>query len=154
LKNQLEFTDMEIVRFREGERNIVAQIEKYRGRIEQTPAREQDMASLLREYQSTKQTHEMLLKKSQDAQQAENLEKRQKGEQFRIIDPARTPEKPFSPDVQKILLIGLLAGIGGGFGLAFFREQLDRSFHDSGDVEITLSLKVLATIPKIEEASA
>jgi polysaccharide chain length determinant protein (PEP-CTERM system associated) len=154
LNNQLELTDMEIVRFRENERNILAQIEKYRVRIEQTPAREQDMASLLREHQSTKETYERLLKKSQDAQQAENLEKRQKGEQFRIIDPARTPEKPFSPDIPRILLIGLLAGIGGGFGLALFREQLDRSFHDSGDVEVTLALKVLATIPKIEEKSA
>jgi uncharacterized protein involved in exopolysaccharide biosynthesis len=154
LNNQLEFTDMEIVRFRESERTIVAQIEKYRARIEQTPAREQDMASLLREHQNTKETYGRLLQKSESAQQAENLEKRQKGEQFRIIDPARTPEKPFSPDVNKILLIGLLAGIGGGFGLAFFREQFDRSFHDSGDVEVTLALKVLATIPKIEEKAA
>jgi polysaccharide chain length determinant protein (PEP-CTERM system associated) len=154
LNNQLELTDMEIARFRVSEHNILAQIEKYRARIEQTPAREQDMASLLREHQSTKETYERLLKKSQDAQQAENLEKRQKGEQFRIIDPARTPEKPFSPDIPRILLIGLLAGIGGGFGLAFFREQFDRSFHDSGDVEVTLALKVLATIPKIEEKSA
>jgi succinoglycan biosynthesis transport protein ExoP len=61
------------------------------------------------------------------------------------------PEKPFSPDVPKILLIGLLAGLGGGFGLAFFREQMDRSFYDAGDVEITLGLKVLATIPRIED---
>jgi uncharacterized protein involved in exopolysaccharide biosynthesis len=147
-------TDMEIARCGGDERNITSQISKYRDRIEQTPAREQDMASLLREHQSTKETYERLQKKSQDAQQAENLEKRQKGEQFRIIDPARIPEKPFSPNIPKILLLGLLAGIGGGFGLAFFREQLDRSFHDSGDVEITLSLKVLATIPKIEEKSA
>ena len=136
---------------RQASASIVGQIDKYRVRIEQTPAREQDMAALMREHQSTKETYERLLKKSQDAQQAENLEKRQKGEQFRIIDPARIPEKPFSPDVPKILLIGLLAGIGGGFGLAFFREQMDRSFHDAGDVEIALGLRVLATIPRIED---
>jgi uncharacterized protein involved in exopolysaccharide biosynthesis len=127
------------------------QIDKYRTRIEQTPAREQDMASLMREHNSMKDTYERLLQKSQSAQQAENLEKRQKGEQFRIVDPARVPEKPFSPDIPKILLIGLFAGIGGGFGLAFLREQMDRSFRESGDVEITLGLKVLAAIPKIEE---
>ena len=151
LNNQLALTDTEITRLREDERNINGQIVKYRARIEQTPAREQDMASLMREHQSMKETYERLLQKSQSAQQAENLERRQKGEQFRIIDPARVPEKPFSPDIPKILLIGLLAGIGGGFGLAFFREQMDRSFHDSGDVEIALGLKVLATIPRIEE---
>ena len=151
LNNQLALTDMEIARLREDERTIIDQIGKYRARIEQTPAREQDMAGLMREHQSMKETYERLLLKSQSAQQAENLERRQKGEQFRIIDPARVPEKPFSPDIRKILLIGLLAGIGGGFGLAFFREQMDRSFHDSGDVEIALGLKVLATIPRIEE---
>jgi polysaccharide chain length determinant protein (PEP-CTERM system associated) len=151
LNNQLAMTDRDIARFGEDERNIVSQMGKYRARIEQTPEREQDMASLLREHNSMKETYERLLKKSQDAQQAENLEKRQKGEQFRIIDPARIPQKPFSPDIPKVLLIGLLAGIGGGFGLAFFREQLDRSFHDAGDVEITLGLKVLSTIPRIEE---
>jgi uncharacterized protein involved in exopolysaccharide biosynthesis len=132
----------------------MSQLEKYRSRIELTPAREQDMASLLREYHSTKEGYELLLKKSQEAQQAENLEKRQKGEQFRIIDPARTPEKPFSPDIPKVLLIGLLAGLAGGFGLAFFREQLDRSFHDSVDVEATLGLKVLANVPKLDEKTA
>jgi polysaccharide chain length determinant protein (PEP-CTERM system associated) len=151
LSNQLELTNMEITRFSEDERSITSQINKYLARIEKSPAREQEMASLLREHQSTKETYERLLKKSQDAQQSENLEKRQKGEQFRIIDPARVPEKPFSPDILKIILIGLLAGIGGGLGLAFIREQMDRSFHDAGDVEITLGLNVLSTIPNIED---
>lgn len=154
LKNQISLTDMEIKRLSEESSRISGQINKYFSRIEQTPTREQDMASLLREYQSTKETYERLLKKSQDAQQAENLEKRQKGEQFRVIDPARTPEKPFSPDIPKILLISLLAALGGGLALAFLREQMDRSFHDAADVEITLGLKVIATIPKIENKAA
>jgi polysaccharide chain length determinant protein (PEP-CTERM system associated) len=154
LQNQLAMTDRNIARFEEDERNISNQLGKYRARIEQTPAREQDMASLLREHQSTKETYERLQKKSQDAQQAENLEKRQKGEQFRIIDPARIPEKPFSPDIPKLLLIGLFAAIGSGFALALFREQMDRSFHNSGDVETTLGLKVLAIVPRIGENAA
>ena len=151
LQNQLTMTDLEIKRFQQEERSIAEQIGKYRGRIEQTPAREQDMASLMRQYQSIKDTYEKLSKKSQDAQQAENLEKRQKGEQFRVIDPARTPEKPFSPDILKILLISLGAGLGCGLALAYLREQMDRSFHDPGDVETALGLRVLATIPHIGE---
>ena len=150
LKNQLMITSLEIKRLHDESASVSAQINKYMGRIEQTPAREQDMASLLREYESTKVAYETLLKKSQGAQQAENLEKRQKGEQFKIIDPARVPEAPFSPDVPKILLISLFAGLAGGLALAFIREQLDRSFHDAADVELSLGIKVLATIPKIE----
>ncbi|HUN55359.1 MAG TPA: GNVR domain-containing protein [Smithella sp.] len=151
LKKQLTMIDLEINRFIDEQRITKGQIEKYMSRVEQTPAREQDMASLLRQYQSTKDTYEGLLKKSQEAQQAENLEKEQKGEQFRIIDTARLPEKPFSPNIPKILIISLLAGIGSGLGLAFIREQMDRSFHDVEDVEISLGIKVLAVIPKIIE---
>ncbi len=154
LQNQMAITDLQIRRFADEERNIAGQMGQYRARIEQSPAREQEMASLMREYQSTRDTHERLMKKSQEAQQAENLEKKQKGEQFRVIDPARRPEKPFSPDIPKILLIGLLAGLGCGLGIALVREQLDRSFRDAGDVEITLGIKVLATIPRIEEKAA
>ena len=143
LKNQLTLTDMEIKRLTDETAAISEQISKYFSRIERTPAREQDMAALLREYESTKDNYERLLKKSQEAQQAENLEKRQKGEQFRVIDPARLPERPFSPDIPKILLVSLLAGLGGGLAAAFLREQMDRSFHDAADVEITLGLKVL-----------
>jgi uncharacterized protein involved in exopolysaccharide biosynthesis len=143
-------TSLEIKRLHDESTSVSAQVNKYMGRIEQTPAREQDMAGLLREYESTKVAYETLLKKSQGAQQAENLEKRQKGEQFRVIDPARVPEAPFSPDVPKILLISLFAGLASGLALAFIREQLDRSFHDAADVELSLGIKVLATIPKIE----
>ncbi len=151
MKNQLALTDLEIKRLQDESASLSGQINKYLARIEQTPVREQDMAGLMREYQSTKAAYETLLKKNQEAQQAENLEKRQKGEQFRVVDPARLPEKPFSPDIPKTLLIGLLAALGCGLAAAFLREQMDRSFHDASDVEIALGLKVLATIPKIEE---
>lgn len=154
LRNQLITTSLEIKRLQDESASVSAQINKYLWRIEQTPAREQDMAALLREYQSTKEAYETLLKKSQEAQQAENLEKRQKGEQFRVIDPARLPETPFTPDIPKIMLISLFAGLAGGLALAFLREQMDRSFHDAADVEISLGLKVLATIPKIEEKAS
>ena len=118
------------------------------------PVRELAMTQLNRDYLTTKDTYQTLLKKSEEAQQAENLERRQKGEQFKVIDPARIPEKPFRPDVPKILIFGLLLGAGCGFGIAFFREQMDRSFRDAEDLETTLGFKVLANIPKIESKAA
>jgi polysaccharide chain length determinant protein (PEP-CTERM system associated) len=154
LRSQLDLTDLEIRRLARESANLSGQVETYLSRIEKSPAREQDMAALMREYNSTKQNYETLLKKSQEALQAENLEKRQKGEQFRVIDPARVPEKPFSPDIPKTMLISLLAGLGAGLAAVFLREQMDRSFYDATDVEITLGIKVLATIPKIEDEIA
>jgi capsular polysaccharide biosynthesis protein len=50
--------------------------------------------------------------------------------------------------------MGLFLGLGFGFGLAFMREQMDRSFRDAEDLETTLGFKVLANIPKIEGKAA
>ena len=154
MESQLIATELEITRLREEEAKVKAQINQYRERIENTPVRELAMAQLTRDYQSTKDSYQTLLKKSEEAQQAENLERRQKGEQFKVIDPARIPERPFKPNIPKILLFGVLLGMGSGFGLAFFREQMDRSFRDAEDLETTLGFKVLANIPKIEKKAA
>jgi polysaccharide chain length determinant protein (PEP-CTERM system associated) len=154
MENQLIATELEIQRLKEEEGKVKAQVNKYRERIENTPIREQAMAQLMRDYQNTKEAYQTLLQKSQSAQQAENLERRQKGEQFKILDPARIPTKPFKPDIRKILFIGFLLGMASGLGLAFFREQLDRSFRDAEDLETTLGIKVLVNIPKIEKQAA
>lgn len=154
MESQLIATELEIQRLREEEAKVRAQINQYRERIEKTPIREQAMTLLTRDYQNTKEAYQSLLKKSDEAQQAENLERRQKGEQFKVLDPARIPEKPFKPDIPKIILFGFLLGMGSGFGLAFSREQMDRSFRDAEDLEAALGFKVLANIPKIEKKAA
>lgn len=154
LKNQLVMIDLDIRQLQGEQANIGAQLNRYRARIENIPSREQEMASLIREYQKMKESYETLYKKSQAAQQAENLEIRQKGEQFRIIDPARLPEKPFSPDIPKVFLIGLVLCLGCSFGMVIIREQMDTSFHDALDVEATIGLRVIATIPRIEIEAA
>jgi polysaccharide chain length determinant protein (PEP-CTERM system associated) len=154
IKDRLMVTEKEIERLKEEDAKVRAQIAKYSERVERTFTREQEIALLTRDYQNTKETYQSLLRKSQEAQQAENLERRQKGEQFKVIDPARIPGMPFKPDIPKILLFGLLLGIGSGFGMAFFREQMDRSFRDAEDLEATLGLKVIANIPKIGKKAA
>jgi polysaccharide chain length determinant protein (PEP-CTERM system associated) len=154
IRDQLILTEREIERLKEEDAKLRVQMAKYSERVEKTFTREQEMALLTRDYQNVRETYQALLKKSQEAQQAENLERRQKGEQFKVIDPARIPGMPFKPDIPKILLFGLLLGLGSGFGMAFFREQMDRSFRDAEDLEATLGLKVIANIPKIESKAA
>ena len=154
MEGQLAVTDLEIQRLRGEEGRTKAQIAQYQVRIENTPVRELAMANLARDFQNLKENYGSLLKKSQEAQQAENLERRQKGEQFKVIDPARIPEKPFSPNIPRNLLLGFLLGLGSGFGMAFFREQMDRSFRDGEDLEAALGFKVLANIPKLQEKKA
>jgi len=142
---------LEAKRMKEEEKNLKEQIGLYQRRVEETPKSEQELTLLTRDYDLLKTNYQSLLDKKIQAQMAENLERKQQGEQFKILDPARLPEKPVKPDRNKILLIGLFLGAGMGAGLAWFRETLDRSFRKESEVEAYLGFPVLATIPNLKE---
>jgi len=149
LYNQLLEVNGEIKGLKERQKEIMKNISIFQGRVERIPAREQQMAALMRDYENTRTNYQNLLNKRLEAQLAENLEKRQKGEQFRILDPANLPEKPFKPDPKKVILFGIVLGLGSGGGLIFLLEYIDASFRKAEDVYATLGLPVLASIPRI-----
>lgn len=142
---------LEAKRSREELKNIKEQIAIYQKRIEETPKKEQELTLLTRDYDLLKANYQSLLDKKIQAQMAENLERKQQGEQFKVLDPARLPEKPVKPDRNRILLIGAVIGLVAGVGLTWFRESLDRSFHTVSEVENYLGISVLATLPNLKE---
>ena len=146
---------LEAKRAKEEAKNLKDQISIYQKRIEDTPKREQEIALLTRDYDLLKVNYQSLMEKKIQAQMAENLERKQKGEQFKILDPARVPEKPIKPDRNKILLMGCALGLAMGIGLTWFRESMDQSFHTVSDLEEYLGIPVIAAIPNlIEERKA
>jgi hypothetical protein len=77
------------------------------------------------------------------------MEKKQKGEKFQILDPARMPEKPVFPNMKILFFLTLVCGINIGIGLVFVLEFLDTSFKSPKDIESYLGFPVLATVPLI-----
>lgn len=152
LQNQFEEINLEIGRLKARQKVLETQTSEYQARVENTPAREQQMLAIQRDYENTKGHYQSLLDKKLNARISENLEKRQQGEQFRIMDPANLPIKPYSPDQKKIMLFGLLSGLAAGAGLAYLREMVDTSFARPDELEAALQLPVLAAIPNISIA--
>lgn len=152
LRREKEEIEIGISTLKDQQRRLEAQIKEYALRVERVPEREQESLVLERDYANTKRNYETLLEKQLNARISENLERRQQGETFRVIDPANVPTRPESPDVMKIMLVGLLAGCGIGVGGAFVLEQLAGVFHKAEDVESVLGLPVLATIPDFKSA--
>lgn len=132
---------------RERLRRLLEQVKQIEGRVERAPAREQELMILLRDYDNGQKNYQSLLEKKLNAHIAENLEKRQKGEQFKILDPADLPIAPESPNRPLILLGGLAVGCGLGFGGAFALEMLRPAFRRPDDAEAMLGIPVLASIP-------
>lgn len=124
----------------------------YQARIEAVPIREAELAVLMRDYDTLNEAYKNLLTKKGESEIAANLEKRQIGEQFKILDPARMPERPASPDRPRLYLIAVAAALLIGFGLAAAAEYFDKTLRTESDVRAALNLMVLATVPNMRDA--
>ena len=140
----------EIAAIREEVSALQKQIAGYQQRVEDTPKLEQELLSLKRDYENTQKTYDSLLARKQEAEVAANMERQQKGEQFRILDPARLPDKPQSPDMRKLFLMCVLAGLGLGGGLIFVLEFLDKSVKKLESVPKKLGIPLLVAVPRID----
>ena len=146
-QEEIEQIDLEEGKVRQQQANIQEQIAAYEKKILNASRREQEFLVLSRDYESTRKNYDSLLARRQQAQIAENLEKRQKSEQFRVLDEARLPTKPWKPKRLKILMAGMGLGLAVGVGAVVLAASLDHAFHDPDDVEQYTALPVLATVP-------
>ena len=144
---ELDNINKEIVRKEAEEQRVRASIVQYQARIEQTPARESELVELMRDYDTLQGTYRSLLGKKQESQIAANLERQQVGEQFKILDPARVPQKAFSPNRRLISAAGIGLGFMLGIAVVGLAAYRDNTFVSGQDIVTALSLPVLATIP-------
>jgi uncharacterized protein involved in exopolysaccharide biosynthesis len=149
--NQLNEVQIEAKRIRGEAKNIKEQIAIYQKRIEDTPKKEEELALLTRDYDLLMKNYQSLSDKRIQSRMAENLERRQQGEQFKILDPAQLPEIPIKPDFAKTMAMGAVFGLFAGIGLVWFRETWNQKFHNEADVESYLRIPVIAVIPNLKE---
>ena len=149
LEMQLNEIDQEIGKLKKEKKGVEGKIVEYQQRVEDAPKREQEILSIKRDYANTQDNYQSLLSKKLSAQLASNMERMQKGERFKVLDPARVPQKPFKPNRKKILFISLVLGLSLGGGLVFGTEYLDNSFRNINELEKFTELSVMASIPRI-----
>jgi polysaccharide biosynthesis transport protein len=149
LQNELRSLEAEIKILQADLGRNRREVEVYQRRIDNAPRREQELAILTRDYNSTRELYSNLLKRQDEARLAGTMEQRLKGEQFRILDPATIPAEPSAPNRLRLFLMGLAASLGlTGVGV-LMREKLDTSFHRVEDLKAFTTMPVLVTIPRI-----
>ncbi len=152
LQGQLKQNQMELENRQKLVSQLEAQIQQYQTRLNETPVREQQLADLTRDYEQSLANYNSLLSKRNQSELATSLEKRQQGEQFRIIDPPGFPLKPYKPDRILFALGGLFAGIFFGVTATATVELIDgRVFHES-DFKELVDAPVLTEIPPLPTA--
>lgn len=149
LEGQLKSNELEIANREQAVANLKRRIDEYQGRLNATPASEQQLADLTRGYDQSKANYDDLLKKKNASQMAAGMETMQQGGRFSIIDPPNLPLRPDFPNRIKFCALGLLVGLVFGVASVVGFEFLDDRLHDEQDIIDLLPVRVLSEVPEV-----
>jgi protein tyrosine kinase modulator len=149
LQSQLKANQMEISNLQQHQRLLESQIAAYQARLNLTPETEQQLTAISRGYEESKTNYNSLLQKQMQSQLATSLEKRQQGEQFRVIDPPSLPKKPSAPNHLWFSVGGLLAGLAFGLLLTAVLEMTNVRVRQEKDLLGIVPVGILVGIPHL-----
>ena len=150
IESQLKAIDLEIANDKAEIANIKSQIGQYQARLNLTPMREQQLAAIIRGHDQSQKNYDELLKKFQNSELATSLQNQQQGEQFKLIDPAGVPQRPYFPDRSKMALMGLVAGLAFGLLVAGVVELSDLHVYTESQVkDIVGATMMIVGVPSL-----
>ena len=148
-KDTIAEVDAELRMLKEEERTVQQQIAGFEHRTDAAPKRQQEFQRQARDYATTKEFYQSLLKRYEDAQIAESMEQGQKSEQFRILDHAVPSKEPLAPNRMRLGMLALALSLGAAALVAMLRERLDTSFHTVDDLRAFSRIPVITGIPPL-----
>lgn len=134
-------------------RTLRVQSSSYEGRVDSAPARGPEYEALSRDYQSTRDVYDQLLKKYDDARLVESLEHNRNVQEFRILDAAVPPPFATGPNRMRLFILAFGLALVLAIAVALIADRLDTSFHTVDDLRAFTQVPVLASIPRIHTAA-
>lgn len=150
LQSQLTAAEAEIAKHKEQVQTLSKEVAGYQKKLEAIPVNEQEITGLVRDYEVSKAHYSQLLNNQLSAETATQLEVRQKGEKFSILDPAQPAQKPSKPNRPLLNASGCVGGLVLGLFLALITEFLGISISSAEHVNEATGLPVLEVIPTID----
>lgn len=136
-----------IMRATTEQQRLQRQIELYQARLALSPDVEEQYKELTRDNDTAQKLYTDLLANKSQAEMQTEVERRQQGEQMRLVNAASLPLTSSSPVRWMFAADGLGVGFGIGFCFALWLELRDKSIRNEDDVHVGLELPVLATVP-------
>jgi polysaccharide chain length determinant protein (PEP-CTERM system associated) len=152
LRAQLRSLELGIAQKRRDQERIQGQLRVYQDRISASPAVQEEFKNITRDTQTAQQFYDDLLNKMNQSKMATDLERRQQGEQFTVMDEPNLPEEPAFPKRSVFVFGGLAAGMGLGLLIAGLLEYRDTAMRSERDVWVFTKLPTLAVIEFAAEA--
>jgi uncharacterized protein involved in exopolysaccharide biosynthesis len=123
--------------------------EELQSQLNSTPGVAKQLDALKIEYEHLFNTFQDFAKRHNEATVQAQLERRQLGEQFRVLEAAFRAPAPSAPNRRLIMILGVVFATMIGVAVGMLFEALDTSPHDARALQVRLELPVLASIPAI-----
>jgi polysaccharide biosynthesis transport protein len=124
---------------------IAAQRTTLQSRLTNLPAKQLQLATLVRQREEMASTLKMLQIKLEEARIAEA----QLVSNIRVVGLAETPQKPVVPKPAAVLVIASVAGVALAIGIMLLLENLNNTLRTASEAETSLKLPVLGVLPKL-----
>lgn len=152
---RLELIDKEMKRLQNEQNQIQSRIASYEAKIAAAPLLEQQVVELTRDYDISKQHYQSLLDSTFNIGMAADLEQKQKGERFTVLDLAQVPQKPAKPRRKLFILLSGFVALGLSIFGALVKDTINPAIKTETELKSLLptGVRVMGQIPRIEIAS-
>jgi polysaccharide chain length determinant protein (PEP-CTERM system associated) len=150
LRARMRQDDLNIEELTKRQAQLQSHINVLQGRLQTSPAVEQQYKELNRNHQTALDFYNDLMKKHDQSSMAQDLNHQQEGEHFTVLDPPSLPVTPSFPKKPYFAGGGLGAGLALGLGILYLLAAVDKAMHNEQDVEVCLKLPVLVAVPTLD----
>ncbi len=123
-------------------------LSQYQAKFDKMPEQSIEFANLERTRRANEKVYLMLLEKYQESL----INEESQPNNVRIIDYGKVPKAPSKPNRFLIITIGVLIGLGIGYGFALFRNILDVSVKSPEELE-NIGISLIGWVPTFMRVS-
>lgn len=116
--------------------------------LQKVPEQSKQLAQLVQERDGLRKMQEELLARQNQTEVSQQMGVWAQGNTFRVVDAALLPTVPVSPDMVRMILMAIAAGLAAGLGTVLLVDSLDARVKEPAQVR-ELGLPVLAVVPAI-----
>lgn len=153
VRAQLDLVQQELSALNSKRDALQTDLTTFEERLRKTPQTEREWLRLTRDYDVSVNKYNEIRAQIDEARRAQTLESAQKGERFTILDPARAPLQPISPNRPFIFFFGLIMASALSIGAVIALEVVDSSVRGSKDLIATFGAPPIGTIPRLKNGA-
>jgi len=147
INSKIDSSEREVRRLFSRKNDIREKLGVFEKRVAETHQIKRAYNDLIRDYDNNLAKYKELRAKELQASLSQNLEAENKGESFTLIEPPSVANKPEKPNRPKILVMGVIASIGVGLGLALLFDILVSGVRGYSEIGRILGASPLVVVP-------